>query len=381
MKTAVTALAAAIVTASADVVPLTKITLSDYPTARCLDGSPYVMYYRPAPAGSEHPTNWVFNLRGGGACLDPEACHHRAQGVLGSSKSYGPTWTNEYGSLSSNKTINPFWDFNHVFLPYCTGDVHTGTNDKANEWNLYFAGHINVEATLKYFLANGTLGNATKVLLSGESAGGIGVFNNANFVMDMLPHAEVMAMPVAGWYFPENTHSYPEWLSGEDIPYNYAFCQIATRFFSSYLDKYCTADFSGDKRRCLDATVNYDYIKTPLFVMENMYDSQQINDELLCPGQCVPGYKEAYGTWMRNTMQKYVMASPKANNGLFMPSCYDHTADLCVGHDVMVNKTTFRQAAGDWFFNRKTIRYIDDCDGSLPCNTMCSTGRCADPDP
>ena len=380
MKTIIAALAAAFVSASAEVVPLKKITLSDYPTARCLDGSPFVVYYRPAPRGSPAANQWVFDLRGGGACLDPEACHHRAKGVLGSSKSYASTWTNEYGSLSSNKTINPFWNFNHVFLPYCTGDVHTGTNTEINRWGLYFSGHINVEATFKYFLAKEKLGNASKILFTGESAGGIGVFNNADFVQSMLPNITVMAMPVAGWYFPEGTHSFPEWLAGKDLPYNFAFCEIASRFFSAYLNPHCTSEFKGDKRRCLDASVNYDYIKTPILVVENMYDKQQINDELLCPGECIPGFKEAYGTWMRHTMQKFVIPDSRPANGLFMPSCYDHTANLCMGSNVE-NTITLRTAAEAFFTGQKVDRLMDSCTKSVPCNPTCKLGHCADPDP
>eukprot|EP00755_Sulcionema_specki_P019792 Sspe_Gene.70350::Locus_41535_Transcript_1_2_Confidence_0.800_Length_1450::g.70350::m.70350/K19882/NOTUM; O-palmitoleoyl-L-serine hydrolase len=375
-------LAVALIVAGVGADPLKKITLDAFPNARCLDGSPYVMYFRPAPKGSVHHDQWVFDMRGGGACLTPEACHHRAKGPLGSSTGYGPTWSNEYGCLSSNKTINPFWDFNHVFLPYCTGDFHSGTNTERNVWGLYFSGHINVEATLHYLLQNSTLDTASKVLVTGESAGGIGTFVNADFVQQTLPHAKVMAMPVAGFYFPEGTHSFPEWLDPKlDIPYNLLFSELTTRFYSAYLNPHCTESYTGDKRECVDANVNYRYIKTPLLVVENMYDKQQINDELLCPKNCVDGYKEAYGKWMRATMLKEVLSDVRKENGLFMPSCFDHTGNLCPGHDVQVNGTTFREAAAQWYFDGNPPRLMDSCDGSLPCNTMCTVGTCADPSP
>jgi hypothetical protein len=40
--------------------------------------------------------------------------------------------------LSNQQTVNPdFFDANHVFIPYCTGDVHGGTQSAANQWGTF----------------------------------------------------------------------------------------------------------------------------------------------------------------------------------------------------------------------------------------------------
>ena len=40
----------------------TAVYLTDYPGAKCLDGSPYAYYIRPAPAHSPNASKWVFHL-------------------------------------------------------------------------------------------------------------------------------------------------------------------------------------------------------------------------------------------------------------------------------------------------------------------------------
>ena len=50
--------------------------------ARCLDGSPSGYYFRPGVESDK----FVIFLQGGGLCVTPVDCLHRAKGPLGSSK-------------------------------------------------------------------------------------------------------------------------------------------------------------------------------------------------------------------------------------------------------------------------------------------------------
>ena len=60
-------------------------------------------------------------------------------------------------------------------------------------FNGYFSGHINVVAVVEHLLRRpGTeLAAATDVLLSGDSAGGMGTFHNIDWLADRLPWASV----------------------------------------------------------------------------------------------------------------------------------------------------------------------------------------------
>ena len=89
--------------------------------ARCMDGSPYGFYYRPAtdPANA---TKWVVELQGGGWCYNEGACYGRtlpsyAGGVFGSSNNWTSTMTGYFLEYQS---------WNRVFLRYCSGASFTG---------------------------------------------------------------------------------------------------------------------------------------------------------------------------------------------------------------------------------------------------------------
>ena len=60
--------------------------LTDYPQAKCLDGSPGYYYHRPAPAGP-NATKWVLHIQGGGWCDNAASCQGRTARYLGSSRS------------------------------------------------------------------------------------------------------------------------------------------------------------------------------------------------------------------------------------------------------------------------------------------------------
>jgi hypothetical protein len=79
-----------------------------------------------------------------------------------------------------------------------TGQRTTAT---AETWGLYFSGRWIVKATLDYLSATHDLKAATEVILSGNSAGGFGVYSNVDFFQGYLPQAKVVGAPIAGYEF------------------------------------------------------------------------------------------------------------------------------------------------------------------------------------
>jgi len=65
----------------------------------------------------------------------------------------------------------------------------------------FFSGHLyhlNFEAAVKDLFGKG-LRDGAEVLLSGDSAGGMGTFINVDWLADTLPWASVKGAPVAGY--------------------------------------------------------------------------------------------------------------------------------------------------------------------------------------
>jgi Pectinacetylesterase len=89
---------------------------------------------------------------------------------------------------------NPFVNHSVVYVPYCTGDVHLGNNDGtyAPDLTVHHKGYVNGSAALDHLTA--TLGDATEVVVIGESAGSIAAPLYAGLIADRLPAATVTVL-------------------------------------------------------------------------------------------------------------------------------------------------------------------------------------------
>ncbi len=148
-------------------------------------------------------TRAVIELEGGGECAAYDQCLSKLKTSLGSSRYF----KKEIDSMSflndlSSETNPTFSSFRHIFIPYCSQDLWTGQryNQTDPYWNtFYFAGHEIFKSVLSDLHED--LARATEIVLTGESAGGIGVWNNVDFLASLYPNARVVAVPIAGFYF------------------------------------------------------------------------------------------------------------------------------------------------------------------------------------
>eukprot|EP01083_Nonionella_stella_P204903 746631_1 len=201
----------------------------------CLDGSPSGFYYSPPP-NDVNSSLWVIHLDGGGACSTKSSCMDRANSSKGSSN-YWPKTRKGKSEWSDDAQTNPdFYLGHHVVIPYCTGDVHLGqiTKPTAETWGLYFSGHLNFVLITQYLGEKMGLLSAKYILLTGNSAGGYGVFGNYNWFYQevkqkaVYPDIIIKAAPMSGWFFPGNDtidqpddplmppNDFPHWVQNEN---------------------------------------------------------------------------------------------------------------------------------------------------------------------
>lgn len=98
---------------------------------------------------------------------------------------------------------SPFDGWNKLIVPYCSQDLHSGTAATPTNatWGLAFAGHLTYGAVLDAMTTSHGMAAATDIVISGESAGGIGTWINAGATADRFPAARVSVAPIAGHYF------------------------------------------------------------------------------------------------------------------------------------------------------------------------------------
>lgn len=165
-------------------------TWIDFPDTKCRDGSMAGIGIRRNAASQD----LMIFLEGGGACFDDVTClANPANADLWKSEPTG-------GILNPSDANNPLRDWNLVYVPYCTGDVHAGTRTDVMVSALFpkeqFLGYSNIEKYLQRIVP--TFPNPARVLLTGISAGGFGASSTAVLIQRAFPNEKVMMIDDSG---------------------------------------------------------------------------------------------------------------------------------------------------------------------------------------
>eukprot|EP01052_Picozoa_sp_SAG31_P038638 SAG31_NODE_5202_length_2678_cov_30.889492_2_plen_353_part_00 len=206
-----------------------KLNRDQYPLASCLDGSSYVFYFR-AATNPGAARKWSFHIQGGGWCPNVEDCAERALTYLGSSVSgcigcsntswqdmelmqgcEGNRWCGPL--ISASEAVNPLaHDWNAVVLRYCDGSSFLGSSTSPLEHdgkNLFSRGRYNLEGAFSHLIRAKGLGNASTVIVGGDSAGGLATYLNIDRIADWihqanqfngLPDAHIVGVPDSGFW-------------------------------------------------------------------------------------------------------------------------------------------------------------------------------------
>jgi hypothetical protein len=158
------------------------------PGVVCGNNTPYKIFAN----FSDKSDNLIVVLEPGGACWDYESCTG-AGGIRGAANVNG--LKDDHYKLAP--FISPFLnrdaenmptaDWNFVYVPYCTGDVHTGNNvatyteeGGSRTVEFHHDGHNATEKITDWINANFT--HLPKMLVTGCSAGGVGSLVNYHFL-------------------------------------------------------------------------------------------------------------------------------------------------------------------------------------------------------
>lgn len=141
------------------------------PGSRCMNDTPTGVGVNLGTSG-----DLVIYMEGGGACFNSSTCRSVAH----------PSGWNEtnfdseigiynIGIFDRLDDANRFRDATYVFIPYCTGDVHAGSNP-AGMGGRAFVGYANVGFDLDMIVPQSK--DVKRVVLAGSSAGGFGALMN-----------------------------------------------------------------------------------------------------------------------------------------------------------------------------------------------------------
>ncbi len=329
--------------------------------ARCLDGSPGGYYFAPATSSST-TKKWVIFLEGGGACFDFSTCHDRSKTTLGSSLQWPRTRVDESNVLSTDEGINPLWStWNRVFIPYCTGDVHSGQQSQKDlVWNaFYFSGARNVQAILADLSQKQHLREASHILFAGLSAGGLGVLLHGDELASTLidPQAQVKLLIQGAWFFPDVV-TYKAFLAHPlgDWNASSALAAMGSRLlllWHSRLPGACVAAHPTTPHLCASFHFAYPFLKCPIYVIQNRLDTNQIYSQLGCCGSpSVADHEHSYLQYFGQKMDLslgQIIQNQNKKDGLFLMNRAGHTENVLLNSSVTISGHLLSASLMDWF--------------------------------
>ncbi|XP_057374121.1 palmitoleoyl-protein carboxylesterase notum1-like [Daphnia carinata] len=298
--------------------PTQKILLKDK-NAVCNDGSPAGYFIRKS-YGSKR---WIVFLEGGWYCYDKRSCESRWSRLRGfMTSNMWPDTRQVSGILSPDPEENPYWwNANHVYVPYCSSDSWSGSSPAGATSRFAFMGSVIIQEVLRDLLSQGLL-NASKLMLTGSSAGGTGVMLNLDRATDFLrtqgSTAEVRGVTDSGWFL-------------DNVPYAPADCQDPQRcapttavqmghtLWNGQVPSACKGQYAAQPWRCYFGHHLHRTLKTPLFIFQWLFDEAQMLADNVGPPMSKEqwDYIHAVGDDLRRTFANV--------SAVFSPSCISHT--------------------------------------------------------
>jgi hypothetical protein len=157
----------------------------------CSDGSPYRFFVHPGDPG-----RLLVEFEGGGGCWSAETC---ALEIYTRRITTDPELARRLGLVvgiyDRTNPQNPFREWTHVYVPYCTGDLHWGNSARvyggaAGTYTIQHKGAVNAAAALRWTSEN--ILAPRQVAVAGCSAGGYGSILWAPSVMSRYPGASIV---------------------------------------------------------------------------------------------------------------------------------------------------------------------------------------------
>jgi O-palmitoleoyl-L-serine hydrolase len=310
--------------------------------------------------------------------MSMENCAERAATDLGSSKNWGPTYTDVYEGSSLFNTP-PFDSFNLVYAMYCDGGSWAGERNVPfnSTFTLHFRGRALLDGLLEKLLEMG-LSNASELLYSGCSAGALTAYLHTDYVASVVP-STVKVLGLADAMFSLEHNSF----ANQSLFPSRLKWLFQTMNVSRSLNRKCVQAYPQNGFKCLFGANVIEYVETPMFVLNSKYDTWQekailgLNCDI---NKCNSSQQAFFVEYGRLMLQR--MKAVPVRHAAFLTNCPAH-CQTGTGGDWFrrsVQKTSIADAVASWYNYTSDImaqggfrdtnasfRWLSECDDK-PCD-------------
>eukprot|EP00040_Diaphanoeca_grandis_P042186 m.264358 g.264358 ORF g.264358 m.264358 type:complete len:503 (-) comp55724_c0_seq1:411-1919(-) len=360
--------------------------------AVCLDGSPPAVYVRKGD-----PNNWHVHFEGGGWCyhapptlLEDNHCFYRAYGPAIES-STPPHYLGSSAMLEANYSTSPPRSFSYfqsadpaqnpamhnwsfAFVHYCDGASYTGDLEQPVVYEgkpLFYRGKRVREAVVSYLLDQRDMASAENVVISGTSAGGLGVYLNIDAIRDQIPeNVRVRGLASAGFFLDYDTNFPTQMIALAKEQNSSGALSISCK------QKMMAKNLSVEN--CIFPENFVEYLKTPVFALQSRFDTWQLH-EIANVSASNQSFVESYGDIIQSRMapllaQAMAGANATISHAVWLSSCLTHGLAL-TSHwvEAEINGVHEWETFSKWFagdYDRVNRSWIDcvtyKCDSTCP---------------
>jgi len=181
----------------------------------CARGTEYSFLVHPG-----NPQKIVIDFAGGGACWSPMTCDSEQMFTDTVRESFSKI-EEQAGIYDHNNPNNPYQGWTHIYVPYCTGDLHLGSRDTIyqrfnNEiFTIHHRGALNVKAVMTWMRAN--YAQASEISVAGCSAGAYASVIWTAYVAEAYKSAKIFQFGDSGAGVSDQLF-FPQWGMEAAIP-------------------------------------------------------------------------------------------------------------------------------------------------------------------
>lgn len=178
------------------------------------------------------------------------------------------------------------------------------------------------------------MGSASHIVLTGESAGGIGVSPNVDWLAGRVPSATVIGAPIAGFYYYADPYTGPGHTQSGLADFREAAWPQHYQLWGSYVDTDCAASLKATPWACVLANNSWPYVSSKMFFTQSMTDKVVLEAH-----DWVPGPPSSWTAPVTNYVKEWSMNMTKGlgalisarNNdvGVFAAECVSRWLQRC----------------------------------------------------
>ena len=235
------------------------------------------------------------------------------------------------GIFDDNSTLNPLYDANKIYVPYCTSDAYMGYKLPSKATNMIFMGQQIIYAVINTLISSpqyglGSVPNRDILVFSGCSAGGLMV--NLDYLStEIIPNSVVLksifGILDSGLYIDIQPYISTYTSLGDQTQSVYHYMNCTQRVMNSICGDYYTNE--NERWKCLFGQYKMPLLNISHIINAAQYDSYQlsVNEGSENIETYTNAQKEYAENPFRSTMRNVVLSTNMSSN-ILSTACYHH---------------------------------------------------------